>query len=178
MIGRLKRWLGRLKSDESGTASVEFVLIVPVYISLIAMSIELGFVTMRHTLLERGLDMAVRDIRLSTGTTWQHSQIKTLICDNALMILDCDSNLKLEMVPTDPRVLGSLNSTPQCTDQAQPASGDFDLTPGQPNQLMLFRACLKYNPLFPSEVLGSALQKDSSGQVAIVTMTAFAQEPL
>ena len=181
MMQKFKSWLRRLKRDESGTASVEFVLVVPIYITLIAMSIELGFVTMRHTLLERGLDMAVREIRLSTGADWEHDEIKGMICDNALLILDCDSNLRLEMVPTDPRVLGSMNSEVLCTDKAEQATTpDYDdyIAAGNQNQLMLLRACLKYDPLFPAAVLGSALKQDGSGQVAVVTMTAFVQEPL
>ena len=53
-----------------------------------------------------------------------------------------------------------------------------EFTPGQQNQLMLLRACLRFDPLFPIDALGSALVKDANGQSAIYAMTAFVQEPL
>lgn len=164
--------------DESGTATVEFVLVMPLYVAMLMMSIELGFVTLRATLLERGLDMAVRDIRLGTGTAPQHDAIKAIVCKNALMIRDCNQNLRLEMRPVDIRAYASLGTAADCTDTAVPAKPVREFTAGQQNQLMMLRACLKYDPLFPSAVLGSALTKDANGQVAITSMTAFVQEPI
>lgn len=163
--------------DEGGSASVEFVLVFPVYLSMLLMSIELGFITLRHSLLERGLDIAVREIRLGTGTAPQHDEIKELICENAIMILDCENSLRLEMRSADIRAFNSLDATADCTDAAEPTKPVRQFTPGQENQLMLLRACLRYNPLFPEDALGSALTKDASGQAAVVVMSAFVQEP-
>lgn len=178
MIKRLKSFLGRKARDESGTASVEFVLVFPVYLSFIIMSIELGFITMRHTLIERGMDMAVRELRLGTGTAPQHDAIKEMICDNALMVLDCKQNLQLEMAPANLFAFNTLDTSPDCTDKSEPAKPVRTFTPGQQNELMLMRACYKYDPFFPDEFLGSALSKDTSGQASIITMTAFVQEPI
>lgn len=178
MIRKLKPYLGRLARDEDGSASVEFVLVFPIYLAFMIMSIELGFVTMRHTLLERGMDMAVRELRLGTGSAPQHDAIKDLVCDNALMVQDCKLNLRLEMAPADLFAFNSLDTTADCTDQSEEANPVRTFTPGQQNELMLLRACYKYNPFFPDDFLGSALDKDSSGQAAIITMTAFVQEPI
>ncbi len=178
MRHRLKKALGYLYKAESGTASVEFVLVLPAFLMIMAFSIELGVVTLRHMLLERGMDMAAREIRLSTGTAPQHSEIKQSVCDNAKFIKDCTSNLRLEMSSADLRDFNSLSTDVQCTDKAEEAAPVYKVVPGQQNQLMLLRACLKYDPLFPSSVLGKALSKDASGQARIVSMTAFVQEPL
>lgn len=178
MINRLKRYLGRKAREEDGSASVEFVLIFPVYLSLIIMSIELGFVTMRHTLIERGMDIAVRDLRLGTGTAPQHAEIKDLICEHAMMVADCKTKLRLEMVPASMFAFQSLDTTPDCTDKADEAKPVRDFTPGVANQVMLLRACYKFEPFFPDEFLGTALTKDASGEASIVTMTAFVQEPI
>ena len=174
----LARRLGHLLRDTSGTATVEFVLVVPIFISLMLMSIELGFVTLRHTMLERGLDIAVREIRLGTGTAPQHDQIKKIICDNALIISDCENTLRLEMKPTDIRNYSPLSAVPDCTDVSNPTKPVRQFTPGQQNQLVLMRACLKYKPFFPKEALGAALASDADGQAVTVAMTAFVQEPL
>ncbi|WP_111733691.1 TadE/TadG family type IV pilus assembly protein [Roseovarius amoyensis] len=171
---RLRRFL----SDEDGNASVEFVIVFPLYLALMIMSIELGFVTLRHTLLERGLDIAVREVRLGTGTVPEHDDIKQIICDNALMVVDCEQNLRLEMQPADLRAFNSLDDSVDCTDASEPSKPVRGFTPGQQNQLMLLRACLRFDPLFPDAALGSALETDTSGQSAIVSMTAFVQEPI
>ncbi|QFT92168.1 TadE-like protein [Roseovarius sp. THAF9] len=177
MIRKFKTALRRLRADESGSASVEFVIIFPIYLSFIMMSIELGFVTMRHTLLERGLDIAVREVRLGTGTAPQHDEIKDLVCDNAVMVLNCKEKLRLEMRPANIFALQTLDTTADCTDKAEPAKPVRTFTPGVANQLMLMRACYKYEPFFPEEFLGSALEKDGSGEASIISMTAFVQEP-
>ncbi|MDM8165107.1 TadE/TadG family type IV pilus assembly protein [Roseovarius sp.] len=178
MIGPFGYELRRFLRDEGGNASVEFVLVFPAYLALMLMSIELGFVTLRHTLLERGLDIAVREIRLGTGTAPQHDEIKDIICDNALMIRDCATTLRLEMRSADIRVFNSLDTTADCTDSAEPTKPVKQFVNGQQNQLMLLRACLRFDPLFPDDALGSALTKDANGQSSIVSMTAFVQEPL
>lgn len=174
----LRRAWRRFRDDRRGTATVEFVLIFPAFLSMMAMSIELGFVTLRSTLMERGLDIAVREIRLGTGTAPQHDEIKRIVCENALFLSDCESNLQLEMRPADPRAFNSLDTTPDCTDRSEPAKPVRQFTPGQQNQLMLLRACFKYDPFFPEEILGQALRADDSGQAVIIKTTAFVQEPL
>lgn len=177
MIRKFRTYLSTLARDEKGSASVEFVLIFPIYLSFILMSIELGFVTMRHTLLERGMDMAVREIRLGTGTVPQHDAIKDLVCENAIMVLNCEQKLRLEMRPANPFALQTLDTEADCTDAAEPAKPVRSFVPGQANELMLMRICYKYEPFFPKEFLGSALQKDASGEASIISMTAFVQEP-
>ncbi|WP_428511952.1 TadE/TadG family type IV pilus assembly protein [Roseovarius sp.] len=178
MISKFKTAFRRLINDESGSATVEFVLVFPLYLSFMLMSIELGFVTMRHTLLERGLDMAVREVRLGTGTAPGHDAIKDLVCDNAIMVLNCKEKLKLEMRPANIFALNTLDTTPDCTDKAETAKPVvYKFFPGVANQLMLMRACYKYEPFFPKQFLGSALDKDPSGEAKIVSMTAFVQEP-
>lgn len=178
MTGHLRKLLSRLWRKEDGNTGVEFMLVFPVYLALLGMSLELSLITLRHTMLERGLDIAVRDIRLGTGTAPTHDEIKQRICDEALIISNCGSNLRLEMMPTDIRALGALNDEADCTDQAQESNPVRQFTPGQQNDLMLMRACVKYDPLFPTWRIGRALDTDASGQAALVSLTTFVQEPL
>lgn len=178
MIHSIRQRLQRFRRDEKGTASLEFVIVFPVFFSLLMFSIELGFITIRHTMLERGLDIAVREIRLGTGSAPQHDDIKKIVCDNAVVIKDCMTNLQLEMDRADIRAFNSLDTTPDCTDAAEPTKPVRTFVPGAQNELMLMRACVKYSPIFPREFLGKALQKDGSGQSTIISTTAFVQEPI
>jgi len=174
----IARKLRRIARREDGTATLEFVLVAPFLVSFIIFSVELGIVTMQSAMLERGLDITVRDIRLGTGTAPQHDDIKDSICDNSFVIANCREKLRLEMVPTDLRNPTALDPTPDCTDVEEPAKPLRAFIPGGQNQLMLLRACLKYKPIFPDSMLGSALIRDTNGEAAFVSMSAFVQEPI
>lgn len=178
MIARCLTKLHQFLRDQRGTSTVEFVFVAPFLIGLTVFSIELGMISMRAAMLERGLDIAVREIRLGTGTAPDHDEIKDIICENASIIRDCDTKLRLEMIPTDLRNFATLDPTPDCTDVSEPSKPVRTFIPGAQNQLVLLRACLKYRPLFPEETLGELLTKDASGDVAITTVSAFVQEPI
>lgn len=174
VLSRLRRGL----RNEEGSAAVEFVLVFPVIATMIVLTLEMGFITLRQTMLERGLDMAVREVRLGTGTAPEHDQIKDLICGNALILSDCETNLFLEMVPSDPRAFAGMHDVTSCTDTPVPSRPVRSFTPGQQNQLVMLRACVLYDPLFPEALLPRVLTADAFGKSAIIAVTAFVQEPV
>ncbi|MFU1476270.1 TadE/TadG family type IV pilus assembly protein [Roseovarius sp. C7] len=168
----------RFWREQAGNATVEFVIVFPVFLALFLFSLELAIITLRHTMLERGLDIAVRELRLGTGSAPQHDDIKQIICDNAMVISSCDATLRLEMVRTNIRTLATMPQDVNCVDSSEEAAPVRQFENGQQNDLMLLRACVKYSPLLPGMDLAQALDKDGAGQVAIVSRTAFVQEPL
>ncbi|WP_296761734.1 TadE/TadG family type IV pilus assembly protein [Sediminimonas sp.] len=174
----LRRLATRFWRDERANPTIEFVIMFPVMVFFLLSAVELGFMTMRNTMLERAVDMTVRDIRLSTGMNLQHSDIKNTICDRAGMLPDCRDNLRLEMVQIDPRNWSTPDSTADCTDQSQEARPVRNFENGQENQMMLIRACLKFRPVFPLTGLGKSLTTDAAGHAAMVASSAFVQEPL
>ena len=103
MIRRGAQRLGRFARREDGNPTIEFVIWFPFLFFFMYASFELSLMTMRHAMLERGLDIAVREIRLGTGETPQHDDIKATVCENAIVMPGCDANLRLEMRPTDMR---------------------------------------------------------------------------
>jgi len=176
MMNLMISMLRRFRRDTKGSASVEFVLVFPVFLSFMLMSVELGFITLRHTLLDRGLDMTVREIRLGTGANWDHDDIKESVCNNAALIRNCESSLRLEMRKRSIRNYSSLGSDVDCTDRAE-ESEPLMFQSGGENDLMILRACYKYEPFFPDDLLGKLLKKDANGDASIVAITAFVQEP-
>jgi hypothetical protein len=42
---------------------------------------------------------------------------------------------------------------------------------------MMLRACYKYRPITPAGAIAAAMPKDSEGYAAIVSFSAFVQEP-
>lgn len=177
MIRNLFSRLRRFRRSDDGSATIEFAITFPSLLFLILSGVELGFVNLQHAMLERAMDMTVRDIRLGTGTAPQHDDIKALICARAGFIEDCDDNLRLEMIQVDPRAWVAPPTDPDCTDQSEDVEPVRSFVNGQDNELMILRACAKIKPIFPTTGLGASLKKDGAGFFALVSSSAFVQEP-
>lgn len=179
---RAKSALAGFMRDESANATVEFVILFPAFITVLLSSVELGMYTLRHTMLERGLDMAVRDVRLGTGTMTDdqagHDELKAAICGYASLIPDCVNNIKLEMIPLDLRANVVFPNDFDCVDRSEELNPVRTFINGQENELMLLQACIQFDPLFPTTGLGSDFSVDGSGMASMFASSAFVQEPL
>ena len=171
------RFAKRFARSQDGHAVIEFAITFPAMLFMLLSGIELGMTNLQHAMLERAMDLTVRDIRLGTGTAPQHDQIKTMICDRAGFIDNCGDNLRLEMMQVDPRAWANVNPEADCTDQSKDVSPVRMFVNGQSNELMLLRACAKIKPVFPTVGLGQNIVKDSAGQFQLIAMSAFVQEP-
>lgn len=175
----LHKTLRRFRRDEDGQMVVEFALLIPILFMMFLTSVELGMWTMRQMFLDRGLDMAVRLVRLNTGTDYTHANLKTMICDFAGFIEDCEANLKLEMTPVNMRGFSGFVGAADCSDASQPVTPSRSFVHGGDHQLMLLRACVKFKPVFPTAGLGYEMAKngDGAGMYKMVSISAFVQEP-
>lgn len=179
MILRLKKVLRRFSRDEDGQIAIEFVIMTPLIFTLFLTAVELGIYSKRQMWLDRGLDIAVREVRLNTATIPGHDALKETICVNAGFIPDCVTNLKLEMVRVDPRAFAALDPSADCIDRGLPiASQDPpNYQSGAEHDLMLLRACVNFDPIFPTTGLGFEFAKDGSKDAFMTAMSAFVQEP-
>lgn len=191
MIRRLSSCLKRFRKDEEGHMIIEFAIIVPAIFSMFLASVEFGIYSMRQMFLDRGLDLTVRAIRLNTGidldgdgiVDFDHDTVKQMICDNSGFLNtgtenNCDRTLRLEMEPIDPYNYVGLSATIDCVDVSEPINPPRGFTNGVEHQLMVMRACVKFDPVFPSTGLGFAFDKDGAGKAMMVSMSAFVQEPI
>ncbi len=178
MTSFLKQVSARFCRDESGGASViEFAIIMPLFAVFLGMMVELGWMNIRHAMLERGLDTTVRTIRLATGFVPDYTAIRQEICDSAAIIDDCMDRLRLEMKVVDPRAFDGIPATAECQNSAADARPLRNFQSGEDNEMMLLRACYMFKPIFPTTGLGNLLEQDSDGYTAIVSTSAFVQEP-
>ncbi len=177
LLHPLRAMTGRFWRSEDGVATVEFAITFPIFMFVLASGVEMGVATLQHSMLERAVDMTVRDIRLGTGTAPQHDEIKALICDRAGFIEDCSTNLRLEMLQVDPRNWTEIPTEADCTDQSEEVVPVRSFVNGLENELMIIRACAKISPIFPTSGVGAAVVKDEAGQYALVSTSAFVQEP-
>jgi TadE-like protein len=177
MKSAIKHFLKKLRYSEAGNATIEFVIVFPLMIGLLLSGFELGFVSLHQGMLERAVDMTVRDIRLGTGAQLQHDGIKQVICERAQFIKNCEDNMRLEMIQQNPRVGISIPGTADCTDNSEEVKPVRNFENGQNNDLMILRACVKISPIFPTSTLGHKISDNADNKYALVAMSAFVQEP-
>jgi hypothetical protein len=170
--------------DETGTATIEFLFVFPIVMTLFMASLESSLFTLRHVMLERNVDIVVRSIRLGLMDGTTHSQLKEAICNRGGLVgtkQNCIDSLKIWMQPVDTANF-NINPPRSCVDKSQPIStteppaGEFSY--GIDNQIMLIRLCLKGKPWFPTSAIGAQMIKDEGdGNYALVTTSVFVNEP-
>lgn len=174
---RLSRFFRRFRRDQRGSATVEFVILFPVMMTFCLSTIELGMLLSRQVMLERGIDLAVRDVRIGAMVPVSHGALVASICESALIIPDCTNQLKLEMVRRDPRAFAAMRNDVDCVDRADPGQPPEEFNPGVQNELVVLRACALFDPFFPTTGLGGQLQRASGDAYALVATSSYVVEP-
>lgn len=177
LMSRFKRRIQRAAREEDGTATIPFLLFLPFFMMLVISSLEMGILMLRHVMLERALDMSVRDLRLGvfTGT---YNDFKRSVCNRAGVIPNCMNVLVVELRPVSTVTWQPLASGPICVDRKNPLvplNNPFEKGAG--DELMLIRVCAKFDPIVPTTGLGFQLPKDNSGAYALISTTAYVNEP-
>lgn len=177
---RLAQLLRRFRRNEEGSILVEFVIFFPLLLLILLTTIELGLIQMRGSMLERALDLTVRELRLGTGVAVSHNEIRDDVCARAGFIDDCETQMRLELVQLDPfDWTDTVSEIPDCVDtiDADAINPVSQFENGQSNELMFVRACIKFNPFMPTWGLGAAMPKDDDGRIKLYAASAFVQEP-
>lgn len=179
MLAWIFKTLGKLRRDDKGGVTVEFVIVFPVFMSLFISVFESGLMMTKVMMLERGLDLTVRQIRLApSSTAITHDAVKTMICDHALILADCEDNIQIEMVPIDATTFTMPGRNSQCIDRESEVEPVVSFNAGGQNDIMFIRACVVVDPMFPNIGLGLVFTKDPSGGVRLISSSAFANEPI
>lgn len=180
-FGRISRALARFARGSSGTASVEFAILFPPIFFLFASGIEAGLLMTRNVMLERSVDLAVRDLRLGTPTPPSYEELREQICQQ--MLLDqnfsCLDNLQVELQPVSSETWSPLNGDARCINREEeinPVDNTVYET-GVNNDFMLVRVCIQVNPLLPNYALGAMLDSDGNNGYSLVATSAFVNEP-
>ena len=162
---------------EDGTATVEFVILFPVFIGIFASAFEAGLLSTRHAMLIRATDLAVRDLRLGVDNTPTHEELKNSICNYAGVIPECDQALHLELEPVSKDNWAFRTGQVQCIDRDDDITPVVNVDPGADNELMLITVCAVFEPMVPTTGLGLKLPKVNASDYALIAMSAFVNEP-
>ncbi|MCR8723678.1 TadE/TadG family type IV pilus assembly protein [Frigidibacter sp. ROC022] len=174
---RALRNLRRLARREDGTATIEFVILFPIFMILAVTGVEMGVLTLRQVMLERGVDITVRALRVGSMTDPTFESVRDAICANSLIIPDCAETLHLELTPISTDNFTVPETAVTCVDRTHEVEPIVNFTQGQRNAFMLLRACAVFDPMFPTYGLGPDLPTDASGGYRIIASTSFVNEP-
>ena len=184
------RNLSAFRKRDEGSATVEFVILFPVIIFIFLMGFESGIYMVRNVMLERAVDISVREIRLGNGRVPDYDLLKAQLCETAPILPDCadgsrpSSKIHISMneVEITPGAIAALEGPARCTKYNAPLDEpqhlDLEYNVGDANTMMVIQVCASVEPFFPGIGIGLGLQNDELGGLyALVATTAFVTEP-
>ena len=170
--------LGPFLRSEEGAASIPAVFWMPFFVMMMVASVEMCLLGVKQTLLDRGVDLTTRILRLGVATMPSHEQIKRSICGNIAFLPDCMTDLAVEVFQVDRATWSSdVNGRGVLCSDAITETDKPVIQPGVSGQLMILRACLRVSPMEKLNPLSQALAQDADGRYALITTTAFVNEP-
>ena len=174
---KTKSFLRRFAKDETASATIEFVILVPMVMWVVFSVLEAGWLATQQSMLNRGLNLTIRDLRLGITPNPSKNDIKQSICDYAGILRNCMSSISLELVTLGNPIGGNAA---RCIDRAPGAvQPNIVFNPGSHvnQEIMVARVCYVVDPLIPGAGLGAALPKDPTGGYHMVSFAAFVNEP-
>ena len=171
-----KRLRKTLRRDD-GTASVEFVIAVPVILTIFMASFEAGFFMIRSVMLEQAVDMTMREVRLGHFPTVDAATLKDAICDRIIMFSTCQSAMMIEMERVTTDTWNLPNDLTSCVNRSENTEPAVEMQIGQQNEMILVRACIMQDALFPSTGIALELPLDNQGGYALFSKSAYVVEP-
>ncbi|MEG3661043.1 TadE/TadG family type IV pilus assembly protein [Celeribacter halophilus] len=177
VFSKLRGLSRRHAKDDDGNATVEFVIVFPLFVALVFGGFEVGYYNVINTMLNRGLDLAVRDVRLGNMAEVTLDTLKTATCDYAKYVNDCEDNIHIALEPIDANDFEYPDSLAECIDRSEDVVPSTTFNAGSENELMLVRACVLVDPFFPTSWLGAALEETPGSGYAMVATAGFVNEP-
>lgn len=170
-----------LRKRDDGNSTIEFVIMFPIVMTLFFTAVEFGIMMVHQVMLERSVDLTVRDLRLGYFDSPTQDDIRKSLCNRAAAVNDCMNNLLIEMQPVDTATWAMPGTTATCRNRGigsiDPVGSEGEVVAGVANEIVVVRVCAVIEPLFPWTRLGGRLRNTELGGYALVASSAFVNEP-
>jgi Flp pilus assembly protein TadG len=176
-LKRLTAPMRRVLSSEEGTATIDFVLCIPVIMMIFIASIESGVLMTRYLLLERSVDIVMRNLRLGEYPNPTSAFLKTEICKRSTILDDCEANITIALEPINETTWVFPARAAGCVDRSKNISPALTYNPGAAHEIVMVRVCVVQDAVFPTTGFGLNLPKDAKGGYGLITTSAFVNEP-
>lgn len=147
------RRLRLFSRSTDGAVMVEFVLGFVVVFTMFLIILELFFLMLRSTMLQRALDQTVREIRLGEYVNPTVGQMEQVVCDRMIALPDCRTSLTLEFTVIDEATFAMPGQVTPCAMRGdEQFNGGRTAQPyytGLENELMVVRACVVAGTITP-----------------------------
>ena len=187
---RIRR--GGLRRDESGSAAVEFALVVPIFLVFMYSFFEIGWFYFTNSVLDASTSDAARLVKTGQVQGWTGSddEVKERlfqeVCDTLRLWGDCNTRVTVE-IQTFPSFAAMSPATPPTCADAPPSNlAALPFQPGGELEIVRVRICLIYetiNPLigdgFKQYGLsgGIELSEGDTGKRRLISTLMFRNEP-
>lgn len=182
MISRMQKYLRAFGREDDGSATVEFTIVFASVLLMFFWAADIGITTTKQVLLEFGVDVVARDLRLGNlvlppSPGGQSDMLKDLICDRVSILESCRDSITIEMALVDTNAWILPEREVACVDRALAVQPPTAFVIGQQNNLMIMKVCVMVKPMFPNIGLGAQLKKNGDGEFSLTAVTTFANEP-
>ncbi|MBV7410191.1 TadE/TadG family type IV pilus assembly protein [Maritimibacter sp. DP1N21-5] len=173
----IKKRIGQIWKREEGNATIEFVILFPAIMTLFLSAFEISIYLARSVLLERALDISVRQLRLGTLAPKTAAELRDHICNGTLIFPDCIAATTIELTPISTSTWQFPANTIACVDRNAEIQPAMNVNFGQANDVMIVRACTVLDPFFATTPWVMGLPLDASGGYNIAAASTFVNEP-
>ncbi|MEM6619918.1 MAG: hypothetical protein AAF761_05110 [Pseudomonadota bacterium] len=173
MLKRLRVKGRRFRRDEGGYSSAEFVVVLTTFMTGFAWVFESGTINIRQMMLDRAVDLVVRDLRLYNNPNYSHDFMKAEICRYAYVFQNCDQRLFLDLQPVN--LATGYTKTYSCYDKENDVNPITTWNRGARQEIVYMRACIIVDPMMPNGV--ALFPNVQATGVPLVSDTAFMNEP-
>lgn len=166
--------LKKFSRNEDGSAVIPFAIWFPVFIMFMVSGIELGTISLRHTNLERAVDLTSRYFRLNPGQPVNDRAIANRICNLARSLPDCQQNIRVQLEMVDLRAGERPTPLESCTNRN---SRPELVVLGENQEIAFFKVCYRYRTITGVGYLGNVIASENGDFVSLVSSSAFIIEP-
>lgn len=175
---RIVRALFEFRFRDAGSATVEFVIVFPMVMAILLTSIDFGAFMLRQVFLDRGVNIAVREVLLGNIPSSGQSAFREVVCSQVVLIADCTTSISIEMRPINTNTWQGIYDPAQCVDRSANITPTLTFNPSNGNQdLMLVRVCASVDPFITITGMIFGLEQGTDGDYLILASTAFTNEP-
>lgn len=164
----------RFGRGEAGSVTTEFVLILPLLISIFATTWESGMLMMRQVMLDHALGQTLHQLRADPDQPITPARIRDGICAGAAILPDCAETLRVALHAP---IAGVPLPDP---DDCAPDSGQTlplaRLTPAR-GRLVVVHVCAPVAPAFASAPVSLGLPRLDDGRHVLSAAALLAATP-
>lgn len=146
--GMGRRLRGFVRS-EGGSATTEFVLMLPLVFGLFLLTLDTGISTTRQAMLSRAVDLTARAIRQGTLANPTLAAIKTDLCSRLSVYPNCATTVKVQLLAVPRATFATPSTSVACSDQGNAITPVRRYVAGQQNNFAVLRACVVLSSFSP-----------------------------